>query len=148
MATLASVFARPLNRTAVLCARIAFGLAALPLLVILAAFHVLAGLTWLQVAGPGAIAFTLLVWPLFTRTNQGLIAAELVSGTILGSAIMALAGWVGVLVFVPFLPAICASLISMTAASGELIREAPDIPGLQRDQIETQGGTSRPRLIS
>ncbi|WTW98220.1 hypothetical protein OG216_34955 [Streptomycetaceae bacterium NBC_01309] len=133
MAALASAFARPLNRTAAVCAGTAFGMAALPVLLILGALR-MAGLTWLEVSGPGVIAFTLLVWPLTARTNQGLIAAELVSGTVLGSATVAvgvlLVPWLGIVALIPFLPAICASLAAMTAASGELIREeAPTPPG-------------------
>ncbi|MDI2128305.1 hypothetical protein [Yinghuangia seranimata] len=92
MADLASVLARPLNRTAARCAGIAFGLAAPPVLLILGVLH-WAGLTWLEVSGPGVIAFTLLAWPLTTRTNQGLIVAELISGTVLGFVTLLLAPW-------------------------------------------------------
>lgn len=113
------------SRHAAVWAGIAFGLATIPVLVI--------GGVLVYLAAPATavllfgVAFGLLVWPLLARTNRELVVAELVSGTILGSATLAMGmciPFVGVLILVPFLPAICAAVTATLIAARTLVLES------------------------
>ncbi|MGA4539818.1 hypothetical protein ACPA54_07465 [Uniformispora flossi] len=110
------------SRIAAVWAGIAFGLAGTPFLLV--------GCVLVYLAAPATavllsgVAFGLLLWPLFARTNRELVIAELVSGTILGSATLAVGmciPFVGVLILVPFLPAICAAVTATVIAAEALV---------------------------
>lgn len=112
---------RPSRRAAV-WAGIAFGLAGTPFLLV--------GCVLVFLAAPATavllfgVAFGLLIWPLLARTNRELVIAELASGTILGSATLGVGmciPLVGVLILVPFLPAICAAVTATVIAARALV---------------------------
>lgn len=114
------------NRWAVVWSGVAFGLAAVPFLLIGWVLAILS-VPWNTLVLSGVVVFGLLAWPLVVQTNRMLVIAEVVSGGALGAACLGagvlLVPPVGALALLPFLPAMGASFVAIAAAARAMIRE-------------------------